>query len=445
MATSTPSRTGPARGFSRWHWRIMLGGCLVMMGGSIVLSGLSFIHPYVIQELFPQRNGAFLWYYTFTLLSIVLSMMLLGRALFPKLGAKRMMYLGTSLVTVGMVLFASSTEVWHFYLAGIVLGTGYGLSFHLVPIIWVNNWFVSGKGTAIGVVMGGTGVGGMLWSLLVPMVSSSAGWRAAMLLAAVIVFVIPVLATWLLMRDTPQEVGLLPHGFDPALSSPDPASQPGQLYHEALRSPWLWLVYAMVIVMGMVHAGAQVLAIYLQGTSIYSDPTLPLKMQPPEETAFFSMLMIVWTLGLLAFKPLLGWLNDRIGMLVTMLVSLGMQALTFLYLPYMVYGSPAVLMFVAMIFMAAGMSNGTVQPPLLLSGTVGQRDFGKIWSFFGTAYFIGLALGTPLWGLVRDLSGSFLPGFRAAPVLLMLVALLSWWGMKQGHAAYLRRAGQEGR
>ncbi len=70
MATSTPSRTGPARGFSRWHWRIMLGGCLVMMGGSIVLSGLSFIHPYVIQELFPQRNGAFLWYYTFTLLSM---------------------------------------------------------------------------------------------------------------------------------------------------------------------------------------------------------------------------------------------------------------------------------------------------------------------------------------------------------------------------------------
>ena len=57
MATSTPSRTGPARGFSRWHWRIMLGGCLVMMGGSIVLSGLSFIHPYVIQELFPQLAG----------------------------------------------------------------------------------------------------------------------------------------------------------------------------------------------------------------------------------------------------------------------------------------------------------------------------------------------------------------------------------------------------
>lgn len=436
MVTSTPIQGSPSQGFGRWHWRIMLGACLVMIGGSIVLSGMSFFHPYIIQELFPGNNGVFLWYYTFTLVSIVLSMMLLGKGLYPRLGAKRMMYLGIGLVTLGMVLFSFGSQAWHFYLAGTVLGIGYGLSFQLVPIIWVNNWFVSGKGTAIGIVMGGTGVGGMLWSLLVPMISSGAGWRSAMLLVAVVVCVIPVLSTWLLMRNTPQELGLLPHGFDPSAASPDPASQPGLLYRQALRSPWLWLVYAMIIVLGMVHAGSQVLAIYLQDVSVYSDPGLPLKAQPADETAFFSMLMISWTLGLLAFKPLLGWLNDRIGMLATMLLSLGMQALTFLYLPHMVYGSSTMLMFVAMMFMAAGMSNGTVQPPLLVAGAVGQRDFGKIWSFFGTGYFIGMAVGTPIWGLVRDISGSFVPAFYASPVLLMLVAVLSWWGMKQGQASY---------
>ncbi len=418
-----PPTTGlavtPAKQSTRRHWTVALGGFFVMIGGSVPLSGLSFFHPYVIAELFPQRQSTYLWYYTLMLVGIVLSMMFIGRALLTRWGPKPLMYVGSVIAAAGRVLFSFAGSVLAFYAAGVVLGIGCGLSFQLVPIIWVNNWFTQRKGTALGVVMGGTGLGGAMWSFLIPMISASAGWRTAYLVTAAVVLVVPPLATLLLIVDKPADVGLLPLGATGAearaAAAEDPSRLPGFTYAQAVRSPWVWLVFAAVVALGVVHGAAQILAVYLQGHTVYADPTIPLRSQPAEQTAFFSALMTTWTIGLIVFKPLLGWLNDKIGMLLAMLLTLGAQSLTFLWLPHMVYGSPVALMFVAMVFMAAGMSNGTVQPPLLVAGAVGPRDFGRIWSLLGTGYLLGMAFGAPLWGLIRDVTAPTCPASTSHP------------------------------
>lgn len=424
---------------TRRHWTVALGGFFVMIGGSVPLSGLSFFHPYVIAELFPQRQSTYLWYYTLMLIGIVVSMMFIGRALLTRWGPKPLMYVGSVIAAAGLVLFSFAGSVLAFYAAGIVLGIGCGLSFQLVPIIWVNNWFARRKGTALGVVMGGTGLGGAMWSFLIPMISASAGWRTAYLVTAAVVLVVPPLATLLLIVDKPADVGLLPLGATGAearaAAAEDPSRLPGLTYAEAVRSPWVWVVFAAILALGVVHGAAQILAVYLQGHTVYADPTIPLRRQPAEQTAFFSALMTTWTIGLIVFKPLLGWLNDKVGMLLAMLLTLGAQSLTFLWLPHMVYGSPVALMFVAMVFMAAGMSNGTVQPPLLVAGAVGPRDFGRIWSLLGTAYLLGMAFGAPLWGLVRDVTGSYVPGFYVAPVVLIGLTVVAVVAMRRAAAA----------
>ena len=418
----------------------MLGGFFVMIGGSIPLSGLSFFHPYVIGELFPKSQSTYLWYYTLMLIGIVGSMMVIGRALLPKYGPKPLMYAGSVISAAGLALFSLCSTAPAFYAAGVVLGLGCGISFQLVPIVWVNNWFVTRKGTALGVVMGGTGLGGALWSFLIPSISSGAGWRTAYLVAAAIVLVVPPLATLLLVVNKPADVGLLPYGATEAevaaAQTGDASNLPGFTYAQAIRNPWVLLVFAMIILLGVVPGGAQILSVYLQGTTVYSNPNLPLKQQPANETAFFSALMTTWTIGLMVFKPLLGWLNDKLGMLGAMLLTLGMQSLTFLWLPHMVYGSPVVLMFVAMVFMSAGMSNGTVQPPLLIAGAAGPRDFARVWSFFGTGYLLGMAFGAPLWGFIKDTTGSYVTGFRIAPAVLIGLTIVAVLAMKRAQSAH---------
>ncbi len=433
--------------WTAWHWRVAIGGLLVMIGGSITLSGASFFHPYVINDLFQGAQASFLLYYTITLIAIVASMMVLGKPMLAKLGPKKMMYVGIAIVAVALVGFSMSTaNVITFYLSGALLGIGYGISFQLIPVIWVNNWFVAQKGTALGVVMGGTGVGGMFWAVAIPAVSASMGWRTAYLMAAAIVVVFPTIGTMFFIKNTPGEVGLTALGADPELArhaAADPDEIPGYTYAEALRSPWVWLVLVAILVLGITHAGAQVLAIYMQSThAIYSDPTLPLRSQPPSETAFFSSLMLTWTLGLLIFKPLLGVLNDKLGVLGAMLLTLGMQSVALYYIGMWGdagFNAVALIMFSSMIFMAAGMSNGTVQPPLLVAGGVGNRAFGQIWSFFGGGYLIGMAIGTPLWGMLKDVTGSYAPGFKLAWIGLIGFAVLSFWAMKMGQKDYMRR------
>lgn len=112
-------------------------------------------------------------------------------------------------------------------------------------------------------------------------------------------------------------------------------------------------------------------------------------------------------------------------------ITLALMALGFLYLPQMsspaagFSGAALVLPMLAMVFMSAGVSNATVAPPLVLRHTVGARDYSKLLSLGLSFYYIGSALGAPLWGTIQTLTGTYNPGLYAAPVVLALIVIFS--------------------
>lgn len=395
--------------------------------------------------------GSILLYFTLMMLAIVASMMFLGGPLLPKLGTKWLMIIGSSVVGAALVLFWLAESPTMLYVAGVVLGLGYGISYQLVPIVWVNNWFVAKKGLVVGLVTGGTGIGGILWSFLVPAIGGNPAdkatfnpdsYRFAYLVMAIIVVGLTIPATLLLAVERPSAVGLRP------LGAPEPTDLvrdanalvkpvPGFTFAQAMRSPWLWCVFAAAVILGLVHSAAQIMAPYLTQQWTAAPPA---GMGQP--VAFYSTAMMVWTLGLLLLKPTLGVLNDRFGVLVAMSITLGMQAAFFVFLPFYARAGSAFglwLPIVAMLFMSAGMSNGTVQPPLLTAAAVGQRAFGKIWSVAGSAYTLGSALGAPVWGLFYDPATKSYPvGFALAPFALALVVVLGVVGMNRGRAQHLK-------
>jgi hypothetical protein len=71
---------------------------------------------------------------------------------------------------------------------------------------------------------------------------------------------------------------------------------------------------------------------------------------------------MVWLSFLVVWKPILGLLNDKIGLVAMLLVSMTLMAMALVYLPSMVYGSSVALMYVAMTFLASGISNAIVTP-----------------------------------------------------------------------------------
>jgi predicted MFS family arabinose efflux permease len=105
----------------------------------------------------------------------------------------------------------------------------------------------------------------------------------------------------------------------------------------------------------------------------------------------------------------------------------------------MVYGSSVALMYVAMIFMASGISNAIVTPPLVVAQARGVREFGKIFSLAVAFIYAGNAIGAPIWGLLGT-SGNTKIGLYVAPVLLALFVIGCTIAVKRGKAQYTKLA-----
>lgn len=154
------------------------------------------------------------------------------------------------------------------------------------------------------------------------------------------------------------------------------------------------------------------------------------------QIAFYSSLFMVWLACLVLWKPLLGILNDKLGLPGMLIISTALMALAIVYLPSMLYGTPVIFMYAAMVMMSAGISNATVTPPLVVAQAMGGRDFGQIFSLAVAFYYAGNALGAPLWGMLGT-AGHYRTGMYLSPVLLAIFVLGCLYAARRGRATYL--------
>lgn len=426
----------------------MVGAVLVMIAASVPLSGLSFFHPYIFAAMADVPKATILLYFTLLMFSIVASMMLIGGPLITKVNPKIMMIAGSVVVAGALLIFSVARTPTMLYVAGVVLGLGYGISYQLIPIVWVNNWFVAKKGLVVGIVTGGTGIGGMAWSFLVPALGGLPGegvggdpeaFRRGYLFMAGIVLLLTILSTLLLIVNRPSDVGLAPYGAADARAAAVAASLaskpiPGFTFAQAVRNTWVWVIFGMALLLGIVHASAQIMAPYLVPRITAAPPD-----GLGQPLSFYSLLMMTWTLGLIFLKPLLGVLNDKLGVLWAMVLTLSLQAVFFAFFLPNYASLGLILPFIGMIFMSAGMSNGTVQPPLLIAGAVGPKAFAKVWSVIGTAYTLGMAVGAPIWGLFYNPeTNSYTLGFYLAPVAIAIIIVGSVVAMNAGKRQHMK-------
>jgi MFS family permease len=459
VATKTPS--------SARHWTVAAGAFIVMIGASIVLSGVLLITAPIISDLYYQKDaagkvllrtlpsgakvpieinggqGAFLIYFSILTIAIVVSLMFFAGRLLARYGSRVMLVVGGVIMTAGLALFATSTGNLTFYVAGALLGLGYGMSIALVPPALINTWFVARRGLVLGIVLAGTGVGGLIWATISPsLAQSSLGWRGVVWIMTATMALCTILPALFLIRNKPADVGLVPYGDDAAqaATSGTPGSSqalPGFTYKQAVKNSNFWIACVSFLMLGAVASVTQVLSIVLR-TAAYPNP-LDKTSWTPGQVAFYSSLFMVWLSFLVIWKPLLGFLNDKIGLVGMLLVSMPLMALAIVYLPSMVYGSSVALMYVVMTFMAAGISNAIVTPPLVVAQAMGLRDFGKIFALAVAFIYAGNAIGAPIWGLLGT-SGYTKIGMYIAPVLLALFVSGCIIAVKRGKAQYTKLA-----
>jgi MFS family permease len=180
----------------------------------LVFYGFSVIFPTMIKTMEWNRGTASIAH-TISVLLMGLIAPLVAASI-NKLGARRTISLGLSLLLVGLLLLGTvMTQIWHWIIIwGLVIGVGFAFCGVLPIQTTVMHWFNLKRATVIGLVMTGAAAGGFVAQPYYTWLMGAAGsWRFGWLNGAVFVFIALVCSFFLVNK--PAEIGQYPDGLSP--------------------------------------------------------------------------------------------------------------------------------------------------------------------------------------------------------------------------------------
>lgn len=126
--------------------------------------------------------------------------------------ARRMMFVGITILGIGLWATSYVTELWQWMLLrGLLFTIGAALVGNLIVNVTLSKWFVERRGRMIGIAAMGVSSAGIILPLVLTPVVDEFGWRAGWRVLAVIAMV-TIYPVSFLMRSTPEEHGLNPDG-----------------------------------------------------------------------------------------------------------------------------------------------------------------------------------------------------------------------------------------
>jgi MFS family permease len=307
-----------------YGWWIVLIGCVqdAVKGGTFNTGFTLYFLP-VLNELHLSRAATSLPF-SLAKLESALEGPLVGY-LIDRFDVRVMLVVGTTLAGLGFVLLSFTNSYLLFVLVFIgPLSFGFQAGFNQATMAVVNHWFRRKRGLAMSIVQTGQAIGGVLIFPLVALAVLKLGWRPAAFLSGLVVLMLLPLV--LLIRRSPESMGLLPDGErGPSPDALRPAHRLREAQEftagEALRTPAFWLLAAFHGLRNIPYSGV----------SVHLVPLLVWKGADEPMAAFFVGLTALSTV---VVRPLTGWLGDRqskqkIGAAGVFLGALGLVVLAF--------------------------------------------------------------------------------------------------------------------
>jgi len=166
-------------------------------------------------------------------------------ALVDRLGPRRLLLLGGSLLVLGLLASAFISALWQIILLyGVVMTVGANCLGLVVFVPLLSRHFVRRRGMAISIVQSANGFGRAASAPLVQLLISSLGWRETYLAqSAFMAAVVPLLAS--LFRRAARSPVAAEHSAIPDSSAPASLPSPEWSLGAAVRTPHFWLLFAV--------------------------------------------------------------------------------------------------------------------------------------------------------------------------------------------------------
>ncbi len=387
------------------HYGWIIAACAMValwVSNGLIIPGITAFDPSLLDEFGWSRGTLkFRGLITFVLAGLLGP---LAGALADRYGVRRFMIFGAALLAACMLLYGRIQSAAHMYaihaLFAVVLATC-GL---IVAIMLVSNWFVARRGTAIGITLVGTSLGGMFFPRFATGLIGEHGWREAFAWQALFpVGLLVILA--LLVRNRPADVGLEPYGGEASEScSPQVL---GLDYWPALKTPTFWaLAFA---------AATTFFSILGFQANLFLHLTADMKLTPERGAYGLTLLFGLALVGKFVF----GFLADQLDHKAVFLGNIAVMLAGSVLLATMESG----LLWTAIVLFGLGWGGLYTLIQLLIVESFGLRAAGKILGTITTFDAIGGGLGIWLTGAIHDWTGSYQAAFILVSVLIFLALL----------------------
>ena len=315
-----------------------------------------------------------------------------------------MIAVGAVTSAVSLVLLGRVEQVWQLYVVYAVFGAGFAASSLVPGTTLVARWFTRRRSVALSVASTGLSAGGVLVTPLVATLIDSRGLSTVTPYLALVLVLGVVPITALLLRPSPEALGLLPDG-DPARPADSPVPYGGALAGEALRTRF----FACVTVGHLLAMLAQVGGI-AHLYSLVADRT---------DAAFAATVTAVLAISSLVGRLAGGAIAARTSMRGLALWLMVGQALALLLLAGT--ESRAGLMLTTVGF-GLTVGNLLMLHPLLLAERFGVRDYARIYSRSALLATAGIASGPAFIGVLHDAVDGYGIAFAVAAAASVLAA-----------------------
>ena len=153
-----------------------------------------------------------------------------------RVGVRILMLLGSMVSGLAFFMLIRSNTLGQFYFYFIVLFVGNAAYGGIVANTAVNNWFIAQRGRAMGLATAGVSFSGAVLPLVaMAMILRLGIAQASLYIALLVVLVGPV--AWLIVKDWPEDQGLLPDGIDPRVLDGEGTGLSGAGSHSTFPSP----------------------------------------------------------------------------------------------------------------------------------------------------------------------------------------------------------------
>lgn len=400
-----------------YGWWIVVSMFIVML----VHSGMAF---YVFGIFYKPLIEEFGWNRATVSLAISIYLLTIGFSapiagkLTDNFGGKSVLLGGAIIGGFALLLLSQINHLWQFYLLYFFLGLGFSAC-GVVPVSSVlNNWFIQKRGMAIGIAMAGVSAGAFTITLVSEYLMEKSGWRTTYSFLALLSWLLLIPIILLVMKNTPQEIGILPNGGSHNAHEKHPTTDNKNMTSQKKEIEWTPPMAMRDLSFWLINLAFFLIFLSI-GAVLQHEVNFLIDLGIPKLVAA-SALGLTGGIGGIG-KISTGFLADKIPAKYVATITFSLQATAILII---LLSESMAYIWVFVVVFGLSMGGQIAIQPLIIGELFGLNSFGTIYGITSMIGASGSALGPFVAGIIYNIHKSYYWVFSGCIIASLVAALL---------------------